>query len=143
MMSGIRGHDTKPELQVRSILHRAGFRFRLRRKDITGSPDLLLPRHRTAIFVHGCFWHGHTCHLFKMPSTRQDFWEAKIRTNRARDDRVSAALRNEGWRRLIVWECALKGRTRLAVDLLTDRLSAWLKGAEREGEIAGLECGTI
>lgn len=139
-MSGIRGQDTKPELQVRSILHRAGFRFRLRRKDVPGRPDLVLPRHRTALFVHGCFWHGHTCHLFRMPSTRREFWESKIRTNQARDDHVATALRADGWRRLIVWECALKGRSRLDADVLTDRLCDWLNGAEREGEITGIEC---
>ena len=82
MMSGIKGKNTKPELMVRSGLHRLGYRFRLHRKDLPGKPDLVFAKHRAVIFVHGCFWHYHDCHLFKMPSTRREFWETKIGRNR-------------------------------------------------------------
>lgn len=136
-MSGIRGKDTKPELLVRKALHRRGFRFRLHPKDVPGKPDLVLPKWRAAILVHGCFWHGHDCHLFRMPSTRRDFWETKIRRNRERDAEVRSALADTGWRRLVIWECALKGKVRLDFELLINRTSSWIKGSDPESEIAG------
>ena len=91
-MAGIRGKDTKPELAIRSALHRAGFRFRLHRKDLPGRPDLVCSRQQAVLFIHGCFWHGHDCNLFRWPSTRQDFWRKKIEGNRARDYKQHAAL---------------------------------------------------
>lgn len=137
MMSGIKGKNTKPELMIRSGLHRLGYRFRLHRKDLPGKPDLVFAKYRAAIFVHGCFWHYHDCHLFKMPSTRPDFWEAKIGRNRERDRDVRAALREHGWRSLVIWECALKGKTRLESGEVVSRTSAWLIGCESEGVIRG------
>jgi len=112
-MSGIRGKNTKPELVIRSALHRAGFRFRLHRKDLPGRPDLVFPRYRAVLFVHGCFWHRHDCHLFRWPSTRQEFWRVKIEGNVARDHRQYTELQDVGWRIATLWECAMKGRTRL------------------------------
>ena len=116
MMSGIRGSNTKPELLLRKGLHALGFRFRLHDRSLPGKPDIVLPRYKAVIFAHGCFWHGHDCHLFKWPSTRPEFWQAKIARNRAVDERTEAALSEAGWRQAIVWECALKGKTRLPLE---------------------------
>jgi DNA mismatch endonuclease (patch repair protein) len=99
-------------LLLRRGLHAAGLRFRLHVRDLPGRPDMVFPRYRAAVFVHGCFWHGHDCPLFKVPETRRDFWSAKIAGNRARDSRNRDALVREGWRVLTVWECALKGSAR-------------------------------
>lgn len=129
-MSRVRARDTRPELVVRSILHRAGFRYRLHRRDLPGRPDVALPRHRAAVFVHGCFWHGHDCSLFRMPATRTEFWAAKIEGNRRRDAAAVAALADAGWRSLWVWECALRGRGRLAADDLGARMAGFLAGDE-------------
>lgn len=105
MMAGIRGKDTKPEMIVRRALHKAGYRFRLHRKDLPGKPDIVLPRYRTAIFVHGCFWHGHDCKHFKWPKTRPDFWREKIEKNVERDRRAIAELERLGWNVKVIWEC--------------------------------------
>jgi DNA mismatch endonuclease, patch repair protein len=137
MMSGIRGKNTKPELLVRKALHARGFRYRLHAADIPGKPDLLLPKWRAVIFVHGCFWHGHDCHLFRMPSTRVEFWEAKIARNRARDLEVKKALKELGWRYLVVWECALKGNRRLCFGGLMTVLCSWLVSGAENSEIRG------
>ena len=125
LMSRIRGKDTTPELQVRSIVHRLGYRFRLHAKDLPGSPDLVLPRLGTVILVHGCFWHRHRgCRYATTPSTRRAFWQAKFDANVARDRRVSASLRRLGWSVITVWECQLRRPERVA-----DRLQRLL--AER------------
>ena len=136
-MSGIRGKNTKPEMSIRRGLHAAGFRFRLHVDAVPGKPDLVLPRFNAAIFVNGCFWHRHDCHLFRMPSTRPEFWEAKIKRNVRRDAEVSAQLDAEGWRSLVVWECALKGRTRLEIDVVISRIAEWLRGSDAHMEIRG------
>ena len=137
MMAGIRGKNTRPEILVRQLLHRIGFRFRLHARDLPGRPDIVLPKWRAVIQVHGCFWHGHDCHLFRLPGTRRAWWEAKIAGNRARDALARTALAELGWRQLEVWECALKGRTRLPVDGISTRLSSWLKGDRTSDEISG------
>lgn len=137
MMAGIKGKNTKPELLLRSELHRRGFRFRLHRCDLPGRPDLLFPKWNAVIFVHGCFWHGHDCHLFRMPKSRTDFWREKIAGNVARDWRQMGALRAAGWRVGVVWECALKGRTRLPLERVIDQCAAWLKSTEPGMEING------
>ncbi len=121
LMARIRGTNTKPELLVRSALHRAGFRFRLHARRLPGRPDVVLTKHRVAIFVHGCFWHRHGCSLASMPSTRRAFWEAKFAANVARDRRTARALRRLGWRVLTVWECSLRtarGRERTVAGLI-------------------------
>ena len=106
VMSRICGKDTRPELQVRSIVHRLGYRFRLHGKDLAGSPDLVLPRLETVLFVHGCFWHRHRgCRYTTTPKSRRAFWQAKFDANVARDRRVSAKLRHTGWSVITVWEC--------------------------------------
>lgn len=108
IMSRIKGHDTKPERLVRSLVHRMGYRFRLNVADLPGKPDLVLPRHGKVIFVHGCFWHGHPrCKRATIPTTRRNFWLNKIEGNRARDAKVRAALRRIGWKVLVVWQCEI------------------------------------
>lgn len=136
-MAGIRSKNTKPELIVRQGLHRLGFRFRLHDSRLPGKPDLVLRKHRAVIFTHGCFWHGHECHLFRVPSTRTDFWLAKISRNKEVDERVGAALLKEGWRIAVIWECALKGKTRLSLDAVMANCSQWLRSDSPELEIRG------
>lgn len=142
-MSGIRGKNTKPEIQVRKLLHAAGYRFRLHRKDLPGKPDIVLPRYRVAILVHGCFWHGHeNCHLFRLPKSRTEFWEQKISGNIERDKKNLAALIDKGWRVLLVYECALKGKQKLGAGELTDMLSNFIKnGPPGILEISGKTSG--
>ena len=106
MMAGIKGRDTKPELVVRRIAHRLGLRFRLHRKDLPGRPDLVFPRHRLAVFVHGCFWHRHEeCRYSYTPKSRVAFWMKKFAQNVARDRRDQEALQDLGWQVLVIWEC--------------------------------------
>lgn len=118
-MAGIRGKDTKPELLIRRGLHALGLRFRLgdryriKGKSLPGRPDLVFPGHRAVILVHGCFWHGHACALFRWPATREAFWRDKITANVVRDARVRERLVTAGWRVLEVWECQLRGPARL------------------------------
>lgn len=108
-MSRIRAKDTKPEMLVRKFLHANGFRYKLHDKTLPGKPDIVLPKYRTVIFVHGCFWHGHTnCKYFKVPKTRTKWWLAKINRNKANDEKAQKALRKEGWKVINVWECSLK-----------------------------------
>lgn len=108
LMSRIRSTNTRPELLVRSLLHRLGYRFRLHRKDLPGTPDVVLPRLKMVIFVHGCFWHGHVCKLGKMPKSRTDYWGPKIDANRARDLRKKRELKALGWKVISIWECELR-----------------------------------
>lgn len=136
-MSSIRGKNTKPELLIRKALHARGYRYRLHARDLPGKPDLVLPKWKAVILVHGCFWHGHNCHLFKMPSTRTAFWSEKIRKNRERDEVVQRELREAGWRMLAIWECAIKGRARLEFEDLMHRICSWIRGSESEAVIEG------
>lgn len=129
-MAAIRGVNTKPEMRVRQALHALGLRYRLHVSELPGKPDLVLPRYKAVIFVHGCFWHGHECHLFKMPATRQDFWQAKISRNVANDEKADMALRDAGWRIGVVWDCALKGRTRLDFSEAMQGLAKWVRSSE-------------
>lgn len=137
MMSGIRAKNTRPELIIRSGLHKRGFRYRLHISSLPGKPDMVLKKHNAIILVNGCFWHGHNCHLFKWPKTRPDFWKAKIEGNRIHDQKNIANLRELGWRVLIVWECALKGRARFDTVLLFDQITEWLKGETLFLELSG------
>ena len=136
-MSGIRGKNTRPELLIRKALHARGFRYRLHCKDLPGNPDLCLPKYRAVIFVHGCFWHGHGCHLFKWPTTRPEFWRAKIARNCDVDAAAMAKLAAEGWRVGIVWECALKGRERRDLTEVLDSVSSWLESEAPQFSIRG------
>jgi DNA mismatch endonuclease, patch repair protein len=136
-MSRVRGRNTGPELRVRRALHAAGLRFRLQRRDLPGRPDLVLPRHRAVVFVHGCFWHGHGCQLFRQPATRPEFWQAKIAGNRARDAAALSALAGTGWRVLTIWECAMRGIGRLSEEQLKATAVAFIRGGLPDCEIAG------
>ena len=126
MMAGIGGKNTKPEILVRKELHRRGFRFRLHTRDLPGRPDIVLAKFKAVIFVHGCFWHGHNCHLFKWPKQNEAFWLEKISANKRRDDLNRQKLRQAGWRVAEVWECSLRGKERLCPTVIGDRLSKWL-----------------
>lgn len=137
MMAGIKGKNTKPEMTVRRGLHSLGFRFVLHDRRLPGKPDMVLPRWRGVIFVHGCFWHGHDCHLFRWPSTRTEFWSAKITRNREVDAAAMAALSGAGWRVGVVWECALKGRTRLSLDEVLRACADWLRSDRPRLEVRG------
>lgn len=131
-MSGIRGRNTKPEMLIRSGLHRMGFRFRLHDRSLPGKPDLVFPSRKAAIEVRGCFWHGHDCHLFRWPGTRQEFWREKIADNIARDARNREALIETGWRLAEVWECQLKGRARQPMESVLDQLATFLRGQDQQ-----------
>ena len=110
-MSAIKSKNTKPEIAVRKLLHSMGYRFRLHRKDLPGSPDIVLPKYKTVIFVHGCFWHRHeNCKYASTPKTRQEFWEAKFRENINRDKLNQENLSSKGWKIIIVWECEIKDK---------------------------------
>ena len=122
---------------IRRGLHARGFRFRLHVRDLPGKPDLVFPRFRAVIFVHGCFWHGHDCHLFKWPSTRKDFWRAKIARNKEVDALSAAVLESLGWRIGVVWECALKGRTHQPTESVIAKCASWLPSESRRIDIEG------
>jgi DNA mismatch endonuclease (patch repair protein) len=108
LMGRIRGKDTKPELVVRSMLHRMGLRFRIHRNDLPGRPDIVLPRHKKVVLVHGCFWHGHLCKIAPGPKSNTGYWSPKIEGNRARDSRNRTALSELGWEVLELWECEIR-----------------------------------
>jgi DNA mismatch endonuclease (patch repair protein) len=126
-MSRVHGRNTAPELRVRRGLHALGLRFRLHPRELPGRPDLVLPRYRTAVFVHGCFWHAHGCHLSTMPATRIEFWRQKIEGNVARDQAAVAALHAAGWHVLVIWECALRGRGRLDDQELLSNAASFIR----------------
>lgn len=136
MMSGIKGRDTKPEWIIRRGLHKLGYRYRLHARELPGRPDLVFAKHHAVVFIHGCFWHGHGCTLFKWPKTREDFWRTKIGGNQARDARAIEALTRQGWRVAIVWECALRGAGR-DPGVVVDRLAAWLESDSQGLEVSG------
>ncbi|MER9175300.1 DNA mismatch endonuclease Vsr [Mesorhizobium sp. M0955] len=134
MMAGIGGKDTKPELVLRRALHTRGLRYRLHGKGILGKPDLVFPRFKAVIFVHGCFWHRHSeCRFTTTPSTRPEFWQAKFAANVVRDHAVRVGLTEAGWRIATVWECALRKQEQ--VEAAADRLGGWLRSEVPEIEI--------
>jgi DNA mismatch endonuclease, patch repair protein len=126
MMAGIRARNTQPELRLRREMHARGFRFRLHRDDLPGSPDLVFPRFGVAVFVHGCFWHRHEgCRYASIPKTRAEFWRAKFEANVLRDRRVQQALIEKGWRVSVVWECALRKNA----EEIANHLVIWMTSA--------------
>ncbi|HOV80122.1 MAG TPA: very short patch repair endonuclease [Bacillota bacterium] len=129
IMARVRGKNTKPELTVRKALHAAGFRFRLHRKDLPGNPDVTLPRYRTAVFVHGCFWHGHNCSRFRMPSSNVGYWQRKIERNKERDAAVLEALERMGWRVWILWSCNIEKGVRELI-----RFLEYIKNADKDNK---------
>lgn len=122
IMSMVRQKDTKPELALRRALHRLGYRFRLHRRDLPGSPDIVFPSRKKVVFVHGCFWHGHGCKWGQLPKSRPEYWTSKIETNRERDKRVLTELRDAGWESLVVWQCELRD-----IEVAVDRVEAFLR----------------
>lgn len=138
MMSGIKGKDTKPEMAIRKSLFKMGFRYRLHYKKLPGKPDLVFPKYRAVIFVNGCFWHGHDCYLFRLPKTRPEFWKAKIESNIFRDKKVREKLKETNWRVLDIWECAVRGKSRLPEKVLIQKVASWILGDVVYKSIAGV-----
>lgn len=136
-MSRIRGANTKPEQLIRKALFANGFRYRLNVGTLPGKPDIVLRRYRACIFVHGCFWHGHECHLFRWPGTNRQFWETKIGTNRMNDARSIESLIRDGWRVLIIWECALRGKHRVPIEKVCKTTQQWLQSNRKRLEVEG------
>ena len=127
-MAAVRGKDTNPEMLIRRGLHALGWRYRLHDPRLSGKPDLVFRRRKAVIFVNGCFWHGHDCHLFRWPKTEELFWRQKIAGNVRRDISVRDQLRQDGWRIGDVWECTLKGRERRPLEDVLAEIDSFLKG---------------
>lgn len=123
---------------LRRAIHAQGLRYRLHAKQLPGKPDLIFARFRAVIFVHGCYWHGHDCELFRIPATRAAFWEKKITGNRERDNRVLALLHQMGWRTLVVWECAFRGKHRSTPERVSTEAIRWLHSDAQQGELRGV-----
>ncbi len=139
MMSGIKGYNTKPEMIIRKALHKLGYRYRLHDKRLPGKPDLVFSSRNAVIFIHGCFWHKHDCHLFKWPSTRVKFWKEKILGNFQRDKKIKLTLKKLNIKNLTIWECSLKGKTRLSREDLVSEIVSWLENNDRQNmEIRGM-----
>jgi DNA mismatch endonuclease, patch repair protein len=136
MMANIRSKNTKPELALRKTLHKRGFRYRLHVKDLPGKPDIVLPSLRAIVLVHGCFWHGHDCPLFKPPKSRQDYWNPKIQRNKSNDAKNVSLLLNAGWRVCIVTECAIRWPEH-GIDKLADQVASWLRSDNQVLQITG------
>lgn len=137
MMSGIRSKDTKPEIKIRKALYSRGYRYRLHSNKVHGKPDIIMKKYNAVIFIHGCFWHGHDCPLFRLPKTRTTFWENKINSNKERDSNVFSLLREEGWRIATIWECSMRGRGKMEIDELMDRLIEWIDSDEETLTLSG------
>lgn len=129
-MSSIKGKDTQPELLVRKALHQQGLRYRLHVRGLAGTPDIVFPRYKTVVFVHGCFWHQHGCSNSKMPETRKDFWMAKLRVNKERDEAQVKVLLEQGWRVAVVWECSTKKALRSGDPFLFRNLGSWIMASK-------------
>jgi len=136
-MSRIRGRDTKPEMLIRRGLHARGFRYRLQDRSLPGRPDLVFPRYKAVILVHGCFWHGHGCPMFRLPETRQEFWAEKVSANRARDAKTYDTLLAADWRVLTIWECSLRGKRRWTTEAVLDACVTFLNGGQTHMIISG------
>ena len=139
MMSGIRSKNTKPELIIRKALFRKGYRYRLHPKRMPGRPDFILPKYRVAVFVNGCFWHLHDCHLFKWPSTRRQYWQKKLQGNKERDELKTERLLKNGWRVLIIWECAIRGKKRIDFDEVIERTENFIKSSNSDIKFVQIE----
>ncbi len=137
MMSGIKGKNTRPELIIRKALFKKGFRYKLHDKKLPGKPDLVFQKYHSVIFIHGCFWHGHNCHLFKWPSTRPNFWRKKIFRNKEIDKRNCKQLKKEGWYILTIWECAIKGKKKKPLKNIIDSVIRWIEIEGRDKIIKG------
>lgn len=133
MMAGIRSKDTKPEVIVRSLLHRRGFRFARTSLGLPGRPDVVLPRWKVAVFVNGCFWHMHECGVFRMPASNQEFWERKLSANRIRDQKCIHAILVDGWKVLTIWECSVRGTGAMKrMERHMDKVAVWIRSTTRK-----------
>lgn len=140
-MSAVRAKNTKLEIEIRRRLFAQGFRYRLHARDLPGTPDMVLPKYATIIFVHGCFWHYHGCHLSSIPGTRRSWWKKKLEDNVKRDSEAVSELQNLGWRVLIIWECGFrkpKTNRAEALDIIAVRAAGFLKSKRRLLEIPRL-----
>jgi DNA mismatch endonuclease, patch repair protein len=137
IMARVGQKNTGAETILRSALHKAGFRYRLHDRRLPGSPDLVFPRFGAVIFVHGCYWHSHGCYKSTVPKSHRTFWIEKFTANRQRDERSIRLLLERGWRVMIVWECALLGKTAVPVQELAKRTRAWLNGQKARGQVSG------
>lgn len=135
IMAAIKGRDTKPEMVVRKALFERGYRYRLHRKDLAGKPDLTFPKYKAVIFVHGCFWHGHDCFLFRQPSSNKDYWENKIASNLRRDGEVIENLLKANWRVLTIWECSIYRKDLIAIKEIIDSIENCLNSGTKIAEI--------
>lgn len=138
IMASVGQKNTGAELLLRKALHKNGLRYRLHDRSLPGSPDIVFPRFRAVVFVHGCYWHSHGCYRSTVPKSRNYFWTEKFHSNRLRDDRNVRLLLEHGWRVFTVWECALKGKTTQPYGVVTRALRRWLESTRKSGEIAGL-----
>lgn len=137
MMSGIKGKNTKPEFMIRKGLFSKGFRYHIHNKNLPGKPDIVLRKYKAAIFVNGCFWHGHNCKLFKWPSSNKEFWKKKILGNRKNDRIKVHALKSKGWRVFVVWECLLRNKNAGTLSATLDKIAKWLKSDNAFDELEG------
>lgn len=136
-MARVGSKDTKPELLIRKGLHALGFRYRLHVKHLPGKPDMVFPRYKAVIQINGCFWHGHSCRLYRFPKSNTEYWNTKIAYNIQRDGRNKQSLVDTGWRVLTIWECAVKGREKLELPKVLEMASGWLRSAVTVSEIEG------
>ena len=137
-MSRIRAKNTKPEMTIRKALFNRGLRYKLHDQKLPGKPDLVFPKYGAVILINGCFWHGHNCHLFKWPSTRQEFWRTKINRTKYIDVRNHKKLNESGWRVLIIWECAMRGRKKIEFECLINDIVHWLQHEHENRSIEGI-----
>jgi DNA mismatch endonuclease (patch repair protein) len=135
IMASVGQKNTGVEILLRKALHRRGLRYRLHDRSLPGSPDLVFPRFRAVVFVHGCYWHSHGCHRSTVPKTRNAFWAGKFAANKARDAKKADALRSLGWRVMTVWECSLRGKTAKSSEVIAKRVQAWLESSRKNGTI--------
>jgi len=136
-MAAIKGKNTKPEIKIAKALRKRKIKFKTHIKELPGNPDFVLKDFGAVIFVQGCFWHEHNCHLFHWPKTRKKFWEEKIHKNLLRDRKNERLLKQDGWWVLKIWECTLKGKKKMDFDVLMDRVENWIKCEERNKTISG------
>lgn len=140
MMAGIRGKDTKPEIEIRKQLFALGYRYRLHDSKLPGKPDLILPRFNAVIFFNGCFWHVHDCELFKWPSSHAKFWKKKFSRNKEKDHENNEALKKLGWRILTIWECSYRSSGKKdwsKIKVIAGMVEEWLASTNKTGEIKG------
>lgn len=136
-MAGIRSKNTRPEMTIRKCLFKLGYRYRIH-SPLPGRPDIVLKASNAVIFIHGCFWHGHSCHLFKLPKTRSEFWESKIERNRFNDAKSLKILRDSGWRVAVVWECSIRGKGEEYISKnVVSKLANWINSRKRDLHIKG------